>query len=63
MKKAKVLETLESFPDEFSAEKLIEKLIFIEKVEEGIKQATRAKPYPWTRPEKGSMQNGRNKVN
>jgi len=43
MKKAKVLETLESLPDEFSAEKLIEKLIFIEKVEEGIKQANEGK--------------------
>jgi len=43
MKKAKVLETLESLPDEFSAEKLIEKLIFIEKVEKGIKQANEGK--------------------
>ena len=31
-----VLETLTSFDDEFDAEKLIEQLLFIEKVEKGL---------------------------
>jgi len=36
MKKAIVIETLTSFDDEFDAEKLIERLLFIEQVEKGI---------------------------
>jgi len=36
MKKTVVLETLISFDDEFDAEKLIEQLLFIEKVEKGL---------------------------
>ena len=36
MKKALVIETLTSFDDEFDAEKLIEQLLFIEKVEKGL---------------------------
>jgi hypothetical protein len=36
MKKHTVIETLDSFEDEFDAEKLIEKLLFIEKVEKGL---------------------------
>jgi hypothetical protein len=36
MKKAVVIETLTSFDDEFDAEKLIEQLLFIEKVEKGL---------------------------
>ena len=36
MKKALVIETLSSFDDEFDAEKLIERLLFIEKVEKGL---------------------------
>lgn len=36
MKKTMVLETLTSFEDEFDAEKLIERLLFIEKVEKGL---------------------------
>jgi len=39
MKKNTVIETLDSFEDEFDAEKLIEKLLFIEKVEKGLKEA------------------------
>ena len=39
MKKHTVIETLESFEDEFDAEKLIEKLLFVEKVEKGLKDA------------------------
>jgi hypothetical protein len=36
MKKEKVLQTLDSLPDDFKTEELIEKLIFIEKVEQGL---------------------------
>jgi hypothetical protein len=37
MKKHTIIETLDSFEDEFDAEKLIEKLLFIENVEKGLK--------------------------
>jgi hypothetical protein len=37
MKKHTVIETLDSFEDEFDAERLIEKLLFVEKVEKGLK--------------------------
>ena len=36
MKKTMVIETLNSFDDEFDAEQLIEQLLFIEKVEKGL---------------------------
>ena len=39
MKKHTVIETLDSFEDEFDAERLIEKLLFVEKVEKGLKDA------------------------
>ena len=37
MNKSKVIETLEKLPEEFSTEELIEKLLFVEKVEKGLK--------------------------
>lgn len=37
--KDKVLETIGGFPDEFSIDELIERLIFLEKVERGIRQS------------------------
>jgi hypothetical protein len=37
MKKHIVIEALSSFEDEFETEKLIEKLLFVEKVERGLK--------------------------
>jgi len=43
MKKNTVLETLESFEDEFDAEVLIEKLLFVEKVERGLKDVEEGK--------------------
>jgi len=43
MKKALVLETLTSFDDEFDAEKLIERLLFIEKVEKGLQDVKEGK--------------------
>lgn len=39
MKKQQVLNSLENLPEEFSAEELIERLIFIDKVEQGLKDA------------------------
>ncbi len=39
MKKITVIETLDSFEDEFETEKLIERLLLVEKIEKGIQQA------------------------
>ncbi len=39
MKKHQVLDTLNSLPDEFDAEQLIERIIFIDKVEQGLADA------------------------
>ena len=39
MKKNQVIDTLNTLPDEFDAEQLIERLIFIEKVGQGMKDA------------------------
>jgi sulfur carrier protein ThiS len=39
MTKHQVVDSLKNFPEKFSVEDLIEKLIFIEKVEEGIIQS------------------------
>ncbi|WP_075351956.1 hypothetical protein [Algoriphagus marinus] len=36
MKKRKVLETLEKLPEDFDMEELVEKLLFIQQVEEGL---------------------------
>lgn len=38
MTKAKVLETIKGFPQEFDLDELIERLIFVDKVEKGLKQ-------------------------
>lgn len=40
MNKTRVIETLDSLPEEFDTEALIEKLLFIEKVEKGMKDAS-----------------------
>jgi hypothetical protein len=47
MKKNTVIETLDSFGDEFDAEKLIEKLLFIEKVEKGLKDVEEGKVHDY----------------
>ena len=39
MTKHQVVDSLKNFPEKFSVEQLIEKLIFIEKVEEGLSQS------------------------
>jgi hypothetical protein len=43
MKKQTVIETLDTFEDEFDAERLIERLLFVEKVEKGIKDINEGK--------------------
>lgn len=43
MNKSKVIETLDKLPEEFSTEELIDKLIFIEKVEQGMKDVEEGK--------------------
>ena len=46
MKKNKVLETVQLMPENFNLDELIEKLIFIEKVEQGIEQGEAGKVVP-----------------
>ncbi|MEM9832485.1 MAG: hypothetical protein AAF944_17765 [Bacteroidota bacterium] len=43
MKKYKVIETLDHLPEEFDVEELVEKLLFIEKVEQGVQDADNGK--------------------
>ncbi|MDN3584035.1 hypothetical protein [Mucilaginibacter flavus] len=43
MKKTTVIETLDSFEEEFDTEKLIERLLFVEKVEKGLKDVAEGK--------------------
>ncbi len=43
MNKNRVIETLKSLPEEFETEALIEKLLFIEKVEKGMKDVREGK--------------------
>ncbi len=43
MKKYKVIETLDHLPDEFDIEELVERLLFIEKVEKGLKDSEEGK--------------------
>ena len=38
MKKQKVLDTVKELPNEFELDQLVEKLLFIEKVEKGLEQ-------------------------
>jgi hypothetical protein len=48
MKKNVVIETLDSFEDEFDTEKLIEKLLFIEKVEKGLKDVEEGRVHSFS---------------
>lgn len=43
MNKSKVIETLETLPEEFTTEQLLDKLLFIEKVERGMKDVQEGK--------------------
>jgi hypothetical protein len=47
MNKAKVIATLISLPDEFKTEELIEKLLFLEKMEKGIQEVVEGKTIPY----------------
>ena len=38
MKKEKAINTINEFPPEFALDELLEKLIFVEKIEKGLKQ-------------------------
>ena len=48
MKKEKALETINSFPMEFDLNDLIERLIFVEKVEKGLLDLDNGKTIPHT---------------
>jgi hypothetical protein len=43
MKRDKVIETVKEFPQEFDLEELIERLVFMEKVEKGLEQIKEGK--------------------
>lgn len=43
LSKSKVKKTIENLPDSFTIDELIDQLIFIEKVEEGIQQSNEEK--------------------
>ena len=43
MKRDKAIETINDLPNEFDLEELIEKLVFVEKVEKGLKQLDEGK--------------------
>jgi predicted transcriptional regulator len=43
MKRDKVIDTVKELPQEFSLEELIERLIFVEKMEQGLKQLEEGK--------------------
>jgi predicted transcriptional regulator len=45
MKKAQILETIQSMPDEFSVDELIERLMILHKIEEGQRQVQAGKVY------------------
>jgi hypothetical protein len=43
MRRDKAIETLKEFPQEFELEELIERLVFVEKVEKGLQQIDQGK--------------------
>ena len=46
MKRDKVIDTVKEFPKEFELEELIERLVFVEKVEAGLSQLKKGKTVP-----------------
>ena len=46
MKRDKVLETIKEFPQEFELEELIDRLVFVEKIEKGLQQIEKGKTIP-----------------
>ncbi len=49
MRREKVIEAVNDLPKEFDLDKLFEKLLFIEKVEKGLRQAKQGKTIPHKR--------------
>lgn len=45
MKKSQILETIQSMPEEFSVDELIERLMVLHKIEEGQQQVQSGKVY------------------
>lgn len=45
MRKDKALETINELPQEFELDELMERLVFIEKVEKGLKQLNEGKTF------------------
>ena len=43
MRRDKAIETMKEFPQEFELEELIERLVFVEKVEKGLQQIEQGK--------------------
>ncbi len=43
LSKAKVLESIKSMPDQFNLDDLVERLIFLQKIETGLEQAEKGK--------------------
>lgn len=43
MKREKVVETVNEFPQEFELEEFIERLVFVEKIEKGLQQIKEGK--------------------
>ena len=43
MKREKAIDTVKELPQEFELEELMEKLVFIDKIEKGLKQADQGK--------------------
>lgn len=46
MKRERAIDTVKELPHEFELEELMEKLVFIEKVEKGLQQAEQGKVTP-----------------
>lgn len=46
MKRDKAIETVKEFPQEFELEDLIERLVFLEKIEKGLQQVEQGKTVP-----------------
>lgn len=45
MRRDKAIETMKEFPQEFELEELIERLVFVEKVEKGLLQIDQGKTF------------------
>lgn len=60
MKKNTVIETLDSFEDEFDTEKLIERLLFVEKIEKGLKDVEEGKVLDYKEAKQKFLASGAN---